>query len=132
MRYDNYLHGIPAIVASAFTCAFAMAQTDPNSPGIIEPCLTATMGVEVRIPNTDQAQGDELLNVVGEIVTTDAEDALSLTGHAITHVESPNRDLEDALQALADAADDAGQAAMAERHYRAMPHSHHGSRGAHS
>ena len=69
----------------------------------------------MRIPNTDQAQGDELLNVVGEIVTTDAEDALSLTGHAITHVESPNRDLEDALQALADAADDAGQAAMAEQ-----------------
>ncbi|MCH8210013.1 MAG: hypothetical protein IIB99_01445, partial [Planctomycetes bacterium] len=55
MRYISHLHGISALVAIVFTCAIALAQTDPNSPGIIEPCLTATMGFEVRIPNTDQA-----------------------------------------------------------------------------
>ncbi len=115
MRYISHLHGISALVAIVFTCAIALAQTDPNSPGIIEPCLTATMGFEVRIPNTDQAQGDELLNVVGKIVTTDAQGALSLTGHVIKHVESPNRDLQDALQALVDAADRADQEAMTAR-----------------
>ncbi len=88
MRYINYLRRITAIVASAFACAIAMAQTDPNSPGIIEPCLTATMGLEVRIPNTDQAEGDELLNVVGRIVTTDAQGATSLTAPTSPQISS--------------------------------------------
>ncbi len=95
-----------------FIHSVTFSQSDPNSPGILEPCLTATMGVDVRIPNTDQADGRELLNVVGNIVTTDAQGAVSLTGHVIEDVESPNRDLRDALQTLADAADDAEQSAM--------------------
>ena len=113
MRYINPLRGISALVASLFTCAFTVGQVDPNSPGIIEPCLTTTMGFEVRIPNSDQADADELLNVVGKIISNNARGATSLTGHVIEQVESPNRDLEDALQALEDAADDADQAAMA-------------------
>lgn len=78
--------------------------TDPNDPGILEPALTAITGEEVRIPNTDQADGDTLLNLVGEVVEVDAEGASSLTGHVITHVASPNDDMDDALQDLADAA----------------------------
>ncbi len=101
-----------AISAVLLICHTTFGQSDPNDPGIIEPCLTAISGVDVRIPNTDQADGDELLNLVGSIFTTDVKGAMSLTGHIIERVESPNRDLRDALQDLEDAADDADQTAM--------------------
>jgi len=97
----------PLIGASAIACALACMSAfaqDPNSPGILEPALSATMGTEVRIPNTDQADGDVLLNVVGPVLETDALGATSLTGHVITSMNSPNDDLGEALSDLAAAA----------------------------
>lgn len=85
---------------------------DADSPGIREPALSTTTGLDVRIPNTDQSNGDALLNVVGEIVRVDAQGALSLTGHVITDTTSPNRAMRDALDALANAASSEDQAAM--------------------
>lgn len=102
----------PILAGIALICGNASAQTNPNHPGILEPSLTATTGVEVRIPNTDQADGDRLLNLVGNVVSRDAEGALSLTGHVIAHVESPNRDLRDGLDALSRAARDGDRSAM--------------------
>ena len=60
------------IAAAAGVAGAASAQTDPNSPGILEPSLTQTTGEEVRIPNTDQADGDQLLNLVGNVVEVNA------------------------------------------------------------
>lgn len=91
----------------------AFAQTvDPNSPGVLEPIMTALDGVERRIPHTDQADGDLLLTVVGDVVTRDARDATSLLGHRITDAESPNDDMEQALKDMFDAAKDDAAAAM--------------------
>lgn len=94
----------------AFIVAFNLAGTaraqDPNDPGILEPVLSAIRGTAVRIPNTDQAAGDRLLNVVGSITRTDAEKATSMMGHPITHVASPNDDMKEALDRMSDAAKD--------------------------
>ena len=84
--------------------ALAPFQSNPNSPGIVEPSLTAITGTETRIPHTDQAAGGTLLNVVGPIVTQDADGATSLMGHAITDTESPNRAMRDALDQLSNTA----------------------------
>lgn len=81
-------------------------DVDPNDPGILEPVTTALTGEVVRIPNTDQAEGSSLLNVVGSIDRRDALGATSLTGHPITLVESPNESLRRALDALQKAAGD--------------------------
>ena len=100
------------VLAAAVLAGPAAAQSDPNDPGILEPALSATTGQEVRIPNTDQADGGGLRNVVGPIVANDADGAMSLTGNVIAHVESPNRDMNDRLKDLADAADAGDGAAM--------------------
>lgn len=92
----------------------AAAQVDPNSPGVLEPVLTAIDGVERRIPHTDQADGDLLQTVAGDITYFDAEDTTSILGHPITHSASPNDDMEDALKDMFDAAkDDDGNAMRA-------------------
>ena len=82
----------------------SVAGVDPNDPGILEPAMTATSGFPVRIPNTDQATGGTLNNVVGAIVTQNAMGALSLTGHVITDTNSPNQAMRDALDSLSAAA----------------------------
>ncbi len=78
----------------------------PNNPGALEPVLTALSGSDVRIPHTDQTEGDVQLNVVGEVVSNTALDASSILGHPITHVASPNDDMKKALQSLSTAAKD--------------------------
>ncbi|RKY22571.1 MAG: hypothetical protein DRQ55_00615 [Planctomycetota bacterium] len=85
---------------------------DPNDPGILEPALTATTGVETRIPHTDQAQGSTLLNLVGSQVEQDALGANSLMGHPITTVRSPHDAMSDELDAMASAASSDDSAAM--------------------
>ncbi len=100
------------LVSSRADVAPAQVPANPNSPGIMEPALAEGTGVELRIPHTDQAAGDTMLNVVGSVVIVDAEGALSLTGHVITDATSPNRAMQDALEELEDAADDADLAAM--------------------
>ncbi len=72
---------VVAMTSVLLLCCTTRGQSDPNDPGIIEPCLTAITGVDVRIPNTDQADGDKLLNVVGGIFSTDVKGSISLTGH---------------------------------------------------
>jgi hypothetical protein len=59
-------------------CQLAWAGSN-NSPGIVEPCLSATSGVETRIPQTDQATGGALNNIVGAVVEVDASGATSLS-----------------------------------------------------
>ena len=81
----------------------AIAQ-DPNHPGILEPVLTALTGTEVRISNTDQAEGDTLLNLAGGVRVRKARDSLSLLGHPIRSKDSPNDDLANALEELSAAA----------------------------
>ncbi len=75
-----------------------------HRPGILEPALTDTTGIETRIPNTDQIDGDTHLNVVGWISTHNTSGQPSLLGHTITEVNSPNEDMEHALEELAEAA----------------------------
>jgi len=108
----HQLNRVVALVAISVSCATAVAQPDPNDPGIREPSLSTTTGQVVRIPNTDQANGGTQLNVVGPIVVTDADTTTSLLGHAITRVSSPNDDMSEALQQLAAAAQSSDQAQM--------------------
>jgi len=84
--------------------AESLAQVDPNSPGILEPALTAIDAVERRIPHTSQTDNGELSNVIGDVVSTRAEDTSSILGHAITSVSSPNDDMKQALKDMFDAA----------------------------
>jgi len=95
----------------ALTPGTVLAQ-DANDPGILEPVLSAAAGTDVRIPNTDQAFGGQMLNQVGPMVTNDARGSTSLLGHTITRVESPNRDMRDALYEMAHAATDGRAGAM--------------------
>ncbi len=88
------------------------AQSDPNDPGVLEPVLSAVNGVDTRIPNTDQALGGTLLNVVGAINEQSAQGATSLLGHTITSVRSPNEAMRDALDTLSSAAGSGNAAAM--------------------
>jgi hypothetical protein len=96
---------LAAVILSAVLVPPAQAQ-DPNDPGFIEPVLTETTGVVTRVPHTDQANGQVLNNVVGSVLWQDAESTTSLLGHPITHVESPNDDMHEALKDLVDAAED--------------------------
>jgi hypothetical protein len=94
----------------------SMAQ-NPNDPGIEEPVTSQLTGTIVRIPNTDQASGTQLLNVVGPVGRHDALGSLSITGHTITRVSSPNDDMSLDLGQLADRAasgDTAGMRSAAE------------------
>ena len=102
----NWL-ALPAALAAvvALSTSALGQRVDPNDPGILEPVSTAIGDGERRIPHTDQADHDDiLLTPVGAIVERDAEDARSLLGHRITREESPNDDMADALDAMADAA----------------------------
>jgi len=92
--------------------ALAGGPVDPNSPGILEPALTATTGQDIRIPNTDQASGDTLLNLVGAVVSNDVLGQLSILGDVITRADSPNDDMRDDLGALSDAAHNGDAGAM--------------------
>jgi len=100
------------IVGLVWTAPALNAQVDPNSPGVLEPVLTAVENREVRIPHTDQADGDLLSTVVGDITYFDARDTTSLLGHPITEVKSPNDDMDDVLKDLASAAKDGDGNAM--------------------
>ncbi len=84
----------------------------PNNPGVLEPVLTVLSGSEVRIPNTDQTDGEEQLLVVGDVHSDSAEGAISLMGETITQVSSPNDDMRKALQGLSAAAGNGEAAAM--------------------
>ncbi len=86
--------------------------SDPNDPGIVEPTLSATTGQTVRIPFTDQADGDTLLNLVGPVMTSNALGATSITGHTITRADSPNDDMRQDLKDMKDAANAGDSAAM--------------------
>jgi len=79
---------------------------NPNSPGVLEPVLSAVTGAPVRIPHTDQADGEQLLNIEGPVVHQKAEDTTSLLGYPINRVSSPNDDFADDLKSLSDAAED--------------------------
>jgi len=85
---------------------------DPNSPGILEPVMTAIDGVARVIPHTDQVDGGQMLNVVGDVVYLDAKNTTSLLGHAITNVHSPNDDMQQSLKDMFDAAKGGNAAAL--------------------
>lgn len=95
------------VIASLLGLAIAgvAAMADPNSPGIQEPVLSALTGTDVRYPHTDQTSGGVLNNVVGNVVSMDAEDTLSALGHPIEDDNSPNDDMDDALSDMSDAAE---------------------------
>ena len=66
------------IAASLTLSPLAATAQDPNHAGILEPVLTALTGTEVRIPNTDQAEGKTLLNLASRVRVRKARDSLSL------------------------------------------------------
>jgi hypothetical protein len=94
---------VASLLLAVATGGTARAQ-DPNSPGILEPVLSEVNGTEVRIPHTDQADGNTLLNVVGSITRSDARNSISLMGHPISSVASPNDDMRQSLAGVRDAA----------------------------
>ncbi len=79
-------------------------EVDPNSPGVLEPVLSALEDREVRIPHTDQIVDGLQGTVVGNVNFLDAKDTSSLLGHSINSDKSPNEDMARALKALSRAA----------------------------
>jgi len=71
----------------------------------LEPVSSALQGKDIRIPNTDQSvDGIEQSNILGEAVLLEATDTVSLLGHPITHVASPNFDMRLSLIDILNAA----------------------------
>ena len=113
-------HGAPFILSGIGIVLLATPQRDvracdppgSNGVGIREPSLTVTTGTDVRIPNTNQADGGQLANLVGSVLSVDAEGAPSLLGHVISQVSSPNDDLGNTLQSLEAAALAGSQSGM--------------------
>jgi len=103
-----------SLAASLFGMAFTMTvvAADPNDPGIQEPVLSMLTGTDVRYPHTDQSSGGVLNNIVGNVVSVDADGAFSASGHPINSDESPNDDMYEALEDMSDAAIDRNRTAM--------------------
>lgn len=95
-----------SIVTIASLCVLSAAAAiesivvDPNTPGILEPALTAVDGVERRIPHTDQIVGAHFGNVVGDLVRSSALGSQSLLGQTIQRVNSPNADMRGSLKRI--------------------------------
>lgn len=100
------------LVGSLVVTTLTLYAQNANDPGILEPVLTALTGQEVRVPHTDQVDNGIQLNVVGDVVSQDANGATSITGNTITQVSDPHDDLNEALGDLEDAARAGDQAAM--------------------
>lgn len=97
----------------------ALPVPDPDDPAqqplnafIVEPVLSELSGQDVLIPNTLQIDEDGNQALIAERFVLDAVGALSLTGHEISRVSSPNDDMDQALKDLADAAGIDDQVAM--------------------
>lgn len=90
---------LPLVVVGGFLLVTpaVKAQVDPNGPGVLEPVLTAVENREVRIPHTDQADGDLQQTVVGNVTYLGAGATTSLLGYPITSDKSPNEDMGAAL-----------------------------------
>jgi hypothetical protein len=112
MKHSTYcpLLLIPILVGLSPT--LAAQSIDPNHPGILGPVLSELEGIPVRIPHTDQATGSQQNNLVGPVVSNDAHGELSLLGHPITEVRSPNDAMRDALRELSIAAGNGDQPGM--------------------
>ena len=105
-----------ALLVGVAVAPQGLAQ-NPNDPGILDPMFSAMVGSDVRIPHTDQAAGGQQLNLIGPVVEHDAEGQLSLMGHPIVLVESPNEGLCRAVSELsvyANGGDSAGMLLAAE------------------
>ena len=87
-----------------FFPTYLFAKDNQNNTGILEPVLSALNGREVTIPHTDQADGNTLLNVDGDIKYSSAKRSVSILGHPISQVNSPNDDMAEALKEMRDAA----------------------------
>jgi len=109
------------LLAGAAVPALAQLDVDQHEGGILEPVTTELnrrAGMPdpvVRVPNTDQSvDGVEQSTVQGPMVFEDAYagGVLSMLGHEIDHVASPNDDMRQALADLAAAAQAGNQPAM--------------------
>jgi len=96
------------------TAASAQPPVDYNEPGIYEPVSSFLQGRDIRVPNTDQSvDGSEQSNAENVLIEKAVGGGvMSMTGHEITHIASPNDDMRTALKALAEAAEARDQAAM--------------------
>ena len=105
-------HSTVLVAFVTLLTAIPAGASGRSNGAINEPVLSALSGSEVLIPNTDPVIDGVQANVVGDIVSENARGALSLTGHEISVVESPNDGMREALKELVDAADDDDQTAM--------------------
>ena len=79
---------------------FVPVEIDYHNPGIFEPVTSFNEDRDVRVPNTDQSvDGKEQTNIEGEVLFQDAfgGGSVSMLGHPITRVSSPNADMRLAL-----------------------------------
>ena len=100
---------IGALGAAAFLLAtsqvVAQQPVDGNEPGVLEPMVSALLGRDVRIPNTDQSiDGVEQSTIRGAVVQHHGLGQTSLLGHPINHIASPNDDMRLALLEMSQAA----------------------------
>ena len=78
-----------------------LASVNAVFPNSLDPVLSATMGREVRIPNTCPALNGKPNLHVGDLGITPLDRTYSLRGeHAITSTRNPHQDLELALSRL--------------------------------
>ncbi|MBC8328403.1 MAG: hypothetical protein H8E31_06610, partial [Planctomycetes bacterium] len=89
---------------------------DPNDPGILDAVLLHLGALNSRLPASHQvSDNSELLNIVGGVGGVKRKPAKgqpSATGAAIVEVRSPNRRLEDAVDALETAASNGSRPGM--------------------
>jgi len=88
---------------------------NPNDPGILDPVIQDLLGRPWRLPASHQVTIDsEQINIVGRVKKKRADQGNSATGQAIgtAGINSPNRDLRDALRDLDDASANNNAAGM--------------------
>ncbi len=78
----------------------AEGGSDENNHGIREPVLSTLTGRDIRVPYSKQIAPDGTQANVLSLDVRMAEGALSATGHIITRVSNPHKDLHSALSRL--------------------------------
>lgn len=106
---------LPPLFLLFGTLTTSAAAQNPNDPGLLDPVIQELAGRTWRLPASHQVAGaSEQINIVGGVRRKPATQGNSATGQPITNagLQSPNRDLRDALRALDDASSNQQAAAM--------------------
>ncbi|MAW61317.1 MAG: hypothetical protein CMJ94_10835 [Planctomycetes bacterium] len=94
-----------SLLAQGQTSATGTPPVSPNDPGILDPVIAELLHDAYRVPGSLQVTGDsELVNLVGKVRRKKAKGARSATGAIIQDERPVTKNVDRALEDMADAA----------------------------